>query len=118
VTSSLDAETVSHLRDVCAEKHGPLMILLDDWHGGEHVEAELDAYAPLLKEGDILIVADTSFADLAGTPIAPFKSLAESNPRTALHAFLAKNPSYELTSQYSPQGISNFADGCIQLKRK
>jgi cephalosporin hydroxylase len=93
------------------------MILLDDWHGGEHVKAELEAYAPLLKEGDILIVADTSFADLAGTPIAPFKSLATSNPRTALFSFLAENPCYELTNQYSPQGISNFADGCIQLKR-
>ena len=118
VTSSLEPRTVSHLRNVCADHQGPLMILLDDWHGGEHVEAELDAYAPLLKEGDILIVADTSFADLAGTPVAPFKSLAESNPRTALNSFLAKNPDYELTTQYSPQGISNFADGCIQLKKK
>ena len=117
VTSSLEPATVSHLRDVCSANLEPLMILLDDWHGGEHVKAELEAYAPLLKEGDILIVADTSFADLAGTPIAPFKSLATSNPRTALISFLAENPCYELTNQYSPQGISNFADGCIQLKR-
>jgi cephalosporin hydroxylase len=71
-----------------SKARGPVLVFLDDWHGGEHVLAELQAYAPFVGPEGLLVVADTSFADLAGTPVAPFRSLLTSNPRTAIKQFL------------------------------
>jgi cephalosporin hydroxylase len=93
-----------------------VLVFLDDWHGGEHVLAELHAYAPFVGLDGLLVVADTSFADLAGTPVAPFRSLLTSNPRSAIKQFLDAGEEFELTQRFLLPGLSNFPDGLLQRR--
>lgn len=114
VASATDPAVVEHVSNVVQElrarPHGPIFLFLDDWHDGDHVFQELELYTPFLREGDMLIVSDTIFADLAGSPVAPHSSLLHSNPRTALDNFLALNHRFERLV-LAPIGLSNFPDG-------
>lgn len=77
IGSSLDTKVLETVSKAVAKADGPVLVFLDDWHGGDHVLAELRAYEKFVSDDGLLIVADTSFADLAGTPVAPFLSLVE-----------------------------------------
>jgi len=117
VGSSLDPEVLATVEAAVAASRGPVLVFLDDWHGGEHVLAELQAFAPFVDEDGLLVVADTSFADLAGTPVAPFRSLLTSNPRTAIASFLEATPEFQHTTEFVQAGLSNFADGLLRRCR-
>ena len=117
VASSLEPSVLATIAAAVAATPGPVLVFLDDWHGGEHVLAELQAYAPFVGPEGLLVVADTSFADLAGTPVAPFRSLLTSNPRTAINQFLEASEEFERTQRFLLPGLSNFSDGLL-LRRK
>lgn len=115
VGSSLDPSVLQRVADRVDATNGPVMVFLDDWHGGDHVLAELMAYQKFVGIDGLLIVADTSFADLAGTPVAPYRSLVNSNPRTAIDKFLSHTVAFERCYDYlSASGLSNFADGYLR----
>jgi len=117
VGSSLETAVLERVAERAASAAGPVLVFLDDWHGGDHVLAELQAYQHFVGPDGLLIVADTSFADLAGTPVAPFRSLIDSNPRTAIDHFLAQSAVFERCSDYlSASGLSNFADGYLRRR--
>lgn len=107
------------IREAIAGEPGPVMVFLDDWHDGDHVYAEIEVYGELLGAGDILIVADTTFADLADTPIVKpspkYRDARVSNPRTALARALASRPGrFDVILDYAGQGISNFPDSVLR----
>lgn len=109
---------VAEIEAIIARDAGPTLVFLDDWHDAEHVYAEMQRYAPLVSAGSYLIVADTAFEDLAGTPIvAPspkYPDAAKSNPRVALRRFLAERQDFTQESRFSKTGISNFPDGFLR----
>ena len=114
VASSLDPQVLATVQAAVAKARGPVLVFLDDWHGGDHVLSELQAYAPFVGPDGLLVVSDTSFADLAGTPVAPFRSMLHSNPRTAIAAFLSSTAAFERTTDFVLPGLSNFADGLLR----
>jgi len=116
VGSALDPEVLGVVKAAVNKAGGPVLVFLDDWHGGDHVLSELQAYAPFVGLDGLLVVADTSFADLAGTPVAPFRSLLDSNPRTAIASFLDSNAEFERTTDFVQAGLSNFADGLLRRR--
>ena len=117
VGSSLDPGVLETVAANVAKSSGPVLVFLDDWHDGDHVLAEIRAYQQFVNRDGLLIVADTSFADLAGTPVAPYRSLIDSNPRTAIVSFLAESDDFERCETYlSASGLSNFADGYLRRK--
>ena len=111
-------ETVAAVSKVIATAPGSVMVFLDDWHDGDHVYAELLAYSKLVTPGGILIAADTTFEDLADTPIvagsAKYPDPKNSNPRAALRRFLAGNSGFEVIRGYTSTGISNFPDSVLR----
>ena len=117
VGSSLDPQVLACVTAAVAAAAGPVLVFLDDWHGGDHVLAELQAFAPFVGLDGMMVVADTSFADLAGTPVAPFRSLLYSNPRTAIAKFLNSTNDFEITSEFVVGGLSNFSDGLLRRRR-
>jgi cephalosporin hydroxylase len=112
------AETLAAISGTVASAPGSVMVFLDDWHDGEHVYAELLAYSELVTPGGILIVADTTFEDLADTPIvAPstkYPDAKHSNPRVALRRFLARHGDFGVVPDYTSAGISNFPDSVLR----
>ncbi len=111
-------QTLAAIRAIIASDPGPVLVFLDDWHDGEHVYAELGLYSQLVTPGGFLIVADTTFADLADTPIvAPcekYPDAKRSNPRVALQRFLAQRSDFVAVGDYTRTGISNFPDSVLR----
>ena len=97
------------------------MVFLDDWHDGDHVYAELQAYSKLVTPGAIFIVADTTFEDLADTPVAAasekYPDAKRSNPRVALRRFLSERSDFLVVPDYTCKGISNFPDSVLRRMR-
>lgn len=112
------AQVVAAIGAALAAQPGRVMVFLDDWHDGEHVYAELLAYSSFVSVGDILIVADTSFEDLADTPVvtpsAKYPDPRSSNPRAALRRFLAERRDFAVVADYTARGISNFPDSVLR----
>jgi len=111
---------VAEIKATIARDPGPTLVFLDDWHDAEHVYAEMERYAPLVTANSYLIVADTVFEDLAGTPIvAPspkYPDAARSNPRVALRRFLAERDDFTQEARFGKTGISNFPDGFLRRR--
>jgi cephalosporin hydroxylase len=111
-------QVLSAVRAAIAADPGPVMVFLDDWHDGDHVYAELQAYAPLVTPGGILVVADTTFEDIADTPAAApsekYPDARKSNPRVALRRFLAERRDFEVLTRYTATGASNFPDSVLR----
>jgi cephalosporin hydroxylase len=111
-------DTLAKISAMLAADCGSVMVFLDDWHDGEHVYAELLAYSKLVTPGGILIVADTTFEDLADTPVvAPspkYPDAKKSNPRVALRRFLTGCSDFGVVPDYTSAGISNFPDSVLR----
>lgn len=99
---------------------GSVMVFLDDWHDGDHVYAEMQMYSRLVTPGGILIVADTTFEDLADTPVVvpseKYPDAKRSNPRVALRRFLSERNDFLVVPDYTSTGISNFPDSVLRKK--
>ncbi|MBI4938223.1 MAG: class I SAM-dependent methyltransferase [Nitrosomonadales bacterium] len=111
-------EIIAAMSATLAADPGPVMVFLDDWHDGDHVYAELQAYSRLVAPGGILIVADTTFEDLADTPVAApsekYPDAKRSNPRVALGRFLSERGDFTVVPDYTSTGISNFPDSVLR----
>ena len=93
--SSIDADTVARVRDA-AKGYRRVLVCLDSMHTHEHVLAELEAYAPLVSIGSYCVVFDTFVDDMPPKffPDRPWD--VGNNPKTAVKAFLAEHPAFEL----------------------
>jgi cephalosporin hydroxylase len=105
-----------------AKNPGPVMVFLDDNHNADHVYRELQLYSPLVGINGYLIVADTVFEDLAGTPVGAatdkYPDVATSNPRVAVDRFLGENSAFERDFSFSRNGFGNFSDGFLRRTAK
>ena len=112
--------TVEHVLSRLPPVHdrGPVLVFLDDNHNAAHVSAEMELFAPLVTLDSYLIVADTVFEDLAGTPLGratgKYPDMAKSNPRVAVRQFLARRTDFVLDTRFSDCGQSNFSDGFLR----
>ena len=111
-------ETVAQVRQVLDSSPGPTLVFLDDNHNAEHVYREMVQYAPLVSVGSYLVVADTVFEDLAGTPVGTptdkYPDVARSNPRVAVERFLSERRDFVRDTRYVGKGIGNFNDGFLR----
>lgn len=111
-------EMLAAIHATLAADPGPVMVFLDDWHDGDHVYAELQVYSELVAPGEILIVADTTFEDLADTPVVvpseKYPDAKRSNPRVALKRFLSERSNFAVIPDYTSTGISNFPDSVLR----
>ena len=90
---SVAPETLAQVRGLIAPGEGVLLILDSD-HSRGHVLAELEAYAPLVRPGGAILVADGVMPSLAGLPGAG-TDWGWNNPLSAIAAFLDRHPEFE-----------------------
>jgi len=118
VGDAASAEVVTQVQSIIRQDDGPTLVFLDDNHNADHVQRELELYSPLVTPGSYLIVADTVFADLAGTPVgaatAKYPDVAKSNPRVALDKFLASRDDFVRDDRFIGKGMGNFSDGFLR----
>jgi cephalosporin hydroxylase len=90
---SVAPEIVAQVRDLVAPGETVLLILDSDHRSG-HVLAELEAYAPLVRPGGYVVVADGVMPALSGLPGAGV-DWSWNNPLSAIAAFLDRHPEFE-----------------------
>lgn len=92
--SSTTAEVVEAVRALI----GPdevVMLILDSNHSRDHVAAELEAYAPMVTPGSYILSQDGVMKLVAGMPRSG-PDWDVNNPISAVEAFLAHHPEFEL----------------------
>lgn len=113
-------ETLAAIRETIEADPGRVVVFLDDWHDGDHVYQEMAGCSELVGPGGLLIVADTTFEDIADTPIAApsgkYGDAKSSNPRVALRRFLSERDDFEVVPGYTDTGISNFPDSVLRRR--
>lgn len=118
VGDAANEAVVDEVAAVLKGNEGRTMIFLDDNHNAEHVYREMNLYAALVTPGSYLIVADTVFEDLAGTPVGTptekYPDVANSNPRVAVNRFLATRTDFVRDERFAGKGMSNFSDGFLR----
>jgi len=77
---------VEQVRSILPADRGTLFTILDSDHAKSHVLRELEAFLPLLRKGDYLVVEDTC---VNGHPVRPEFG---PGPYEALEEFLARHP--------------------------
>ncbi len=73
-----------------------VMVCLDSMHTHDHVLAELEAYAPLVTSGCYCVVFDTVIEELPPGFYEDRPWNVGNNPMTAVHAYLAACPNFEI----------------------
>ena len=110
--------TAKLFQEKIAKNPGPVLVFLDDNHNADHVYQELQLYSPLVAVNGYVVVADTVFADFAGSPVgAPtdkYPDVTTSNPRVAVDRFLSENSGFERDYRFSKNGFGNFNDGFLR----
>lgn len=91
------AEKVSEF----ASRKKRVMVALDSNHTHEHVLAELELYSPLVTKDSYLVVFDTVVNEVDESLYTDRPWGANSNPRTAVRAFLEKNSRFEIDESIS-----------------
>lgn len=89
-----------------------VMVLLDSNHTHEHVLDELRLYAPLVTQGQYLVVSDTVVEDIPVQSHRPRPWGPGNNPKTALRQYLTETERFEvdeyinskLLLTYTPDG--------------
>jgi cephalosporin hydroxylase len=109
---------VDEVADAMKGNNGPTLVFLDDNHNAEHVYKEMTLYAPLVTPGGYLIVTDTVFEDLAGTPVGTptekYPDVKQSNPRVAVNRFLSERTDFVRDERFVGKGLGNFNDGFLR----
>ena len=116
--SSIDERIAARVAAHAAGK-SPVLVILDSNHTHEHVAAELDLYAKLVTRGSYLIVLDTIIEDMdeGSFPDRPWGR--GNNPKTAVHAFLAKNDRFVVDKEVEDRLLFTVApDGFLKCVKE
>jgi cephalosporin hydroxylase len=88
IGSSTDPAVVARARAAAAGVDGPVMVILDSDHSEPHVTAELEALAPLVTPGSLLLVQDGVIDQF------PMFRHGRPGPLPAIEKFLDRHPEF------------------------
>ena len=105
--SSIDPATVDQVKALI--KPGEtVLVLLDSNHTKAHVEAELEAYGPLVTPGSYIVATDGIMGQVVGAPRTQ-SDWSWNNPEQAAIAFAKRSPDFVLEEPPFPfnEGVVN-----------
>jgi len=105
--SSVDPALAARVRERVAGR--PAMVILDSNHTAGHVAGELDLYAPLVGAGHYVVVMDTAIEHLDKSHFADRPWGPGNSPLTAVEAFLAREPRFEVDAEYDAKLLFTVA---------
>lgn len=99
------------------DNQSPALLVLDSNHSHEHVLRELNALAPLLPLGSIVIVADTIIQEMPEDyyPNRPWGR--DNNPYSAIMEFIKLNSDFEMDLRWSRRSLMGECRDGILIKK-
>ena len=121
IDSAVAPSAIAKIQRIIELDPGPTLVFLDDNHNRDHVLAELRAYGAMVTPGSLIVVADTVYEDLAGSPVgkptAKYEDMATSNPRAAIELFLEENSDFIRDDSFvGSGGPCLFPDGFLRRR--
>lgn len=117
VGSSIDPATFAKVREAVGPAER-VLVILDSMHTHDHVLRELELYAPLVSPGSYCVVLDTIIEDLPDEAYPDRPWGKGNNPKTAVHAFLAKDSRFEIDRDLESKLLLTVApDGWLKRIR-
>lgn len=114
--SSIDAGIIAQVRAAVGDA-ARVLVCLDSNHTHDHVLAELQAYGPMVTPGSYCIVFDTLIEDMPADMYPDRPWGPGDNPKTAVHAWLADHPEFEIDKQIDHKLLISVApDGFLRRK--
>jgi cephalosporin hydroxylase len=109
---------IESVREFLVENKSPALLVLDSNHSHTHVLNELNALAPLLPIGSIVIVADTIISEMPKDyyPDRPWDH--EKNPLTAVSEFLKSNSDFQSDQRWSRRSLMGECRDGILIRVK
>ncbi len=115
--SSIAPDVIARVHAIAA-KHERILVCLDSNHTHDHVQAELEAYAPLTSVGSYCVVLDTIIEDLPADMFPDRPWGPGNNPKTAVHEYLKTHPEFEIDKQIDHKLLISVApDGYLKRVR-
>ena len=108
--SSIAAEVVAQVH-AYARNFNKIFVCLDSNHTHDHVLAELQAYAPLVKKGSYCVVFDTVIDDLPDTLCSDRPWGRGNNPKTAVKEFLETTDRFVIDQNIDNKLLISAAPG-------
>ena len=106
--SSIAPEIIAQVKEA-ASGSSRVMVCLDSNHTGDHVLAELEAYAPLVTVGSYCVVFDTIVEDMPLELIGDRPWKPGNSPKTAVRSYLARHPEFEVDAGVENQLLATVA---------
>ena len=108
---------IRNVQDFLSDNQSPSLLVLDSNHSHEHVLNELQALAPLLPSGSIVVVADTIIEEMPDDyyPNRPWGR--GSNPFSAVIEFLKANSDFEMDLRWSRRSLMGECRDGILIKK-
>jgi cephalosporin hydroxylase len=97
--SSIDPATVLQVQEQ-AKNYQRVLVLLDSMHTHDHVEAELEAYAPMVSLGSYCVVFDTFVEDMPRGFFSDRPWDVGNNPKTAVRQWLRGNNNFQIDESW------------------
>ena len=121
IDSAVAPSAIAQIQRMIEFDPGPTLVFLDDNHNRDHVLTELRAYGAMVTPGSLIVVADTVYEDLAGSPVgkstAKYEDMATSNPRAAIDLFLEENSDFIRDDSFvGSGGPCLFPDGFLRRR--
>jgi len=114
--SSIDEAIVAQVRTAVGDAKR-VLVCLDSNHTHDHVLAELKAYAPMVTSGSYCIVFDTLIEDMPAEEYPDRPWGPGDNPKTAVQAWLADHPEFEIDKQIDHKLLISVApDGFLRRR--
>ena len=104
-SDSTSSIAINATKDFIGNNQTPSLLVLDSNHSYEHVLNELQALAPMLPIGSVVIVADTIVEEMPEDyyPNRPWGR--GNNPLTAVKKFLELNSDFQLDQRWSRRSL-------------
>lgn len=114
---STSEEAIRKAQDFLVDNFSPALLVLDSNHSHKHVLDELNALAPLLPTGSVVMVADTIIEEMPADyyPNRPWGR--GNNPYTAAVEFLNSNSDFEMDLRWSRRSLMGECRDGILIKK-
>lgn len=114
---STSGKAIRKAQDFLSDNFSPALLVLDSNHSHKHVLNELNALAPLLPTGSVVMVADTIIEEMPADyyPNRPWSR--GNNPLSAVVEFLDSNSDFEMDLRWSRRSLMGECRDGILIRK-
>jgi len=114
---STSITTIQKIKDLQPDISGNVIVVLDSYHGKDHVLKELELYSDFVNVGGYILVCDTVMDILEGIELTDKTVSRYNGPKSAIDEFLEKDTRFVIDENCNKLFISHAYNGFLKKIR-